>query len=177
MTRSTFEDLYFYPVNDANTSARSVESRERGWATQFASNQVAELRRDLPGFVHVAPYLMSQFYSFNTTRPPFNDKRVRLALSMALDRDFIAHQIFKTSEQPAYALVPPGIANYAPTAQYAWANQPLAARRAQALSLPPRRWLWAEQSAAVRTRIPQHRRQSGASPWWRRTIGARSRRG
>lgn len=131
----SFEDLYFYPTNDANTMARSVESRERGWATLFASNQVGELRRELPGFVHVAPFLMSQFYAFNTTRPPFNDKRVRLALSMALDRDFIAHEIYKTNEQPAYALVPPHIANYAPTARYTWADQPLAARRAQALSL------------------------------------------
>src|SRR5690606_18733 len=34
-----------------------------------------------------APYLASYFYMLNTTRVPFNDKRVRRALSLALDRE------------------------------------------------------------------------------------------
>lgn len=131
----TLEHLYYYPANDVNAVTRGVQSGERGWATLFPSNQVGALRRSLPGYVHSEPSLQSQFFSFNTTRPPFNDARVRQALTMALDREFIAHQIYKTSERPAYALVPPGIANYTPTARYAWADQPLEARRAEAQRL------------------------------------------
>ncbi len=105
------EHLYFYPSNDVNAAARKVMAGEAGWSTRFPSNQVEELRRALPGYVRVAPYLTCNYFSFNTTRRPFNDVRVRQALTMAYDRDFVASQIYRTGEQPAYSFVPPGIAN------------------------------------------------------------------
>jgi oligopeptide transport system substrate-binding protein len=51
---------------------------------------------------------------------------------MAYDRDFVASEIYRTGERPAYAIVPPGIADYPGTARYAWAGMPLADRRAEA---------------------------------------------
>lgn len=88
-----FEDLYFYPGNDVNAAARKVMSRECGWATRFPSNQVDELRRALPGYVRIAPYLTCNYFSINMLRPQFRDSRVRQALAMAYDRDFVAASI------------------------------------------------------------------------------------
>ncbi len=126
------EHLYFYPSNDVQAAARKVMSGEAGWATRFPSNQVNELRRDLPGYARVAPYLACNYFSLNCTRPPFNDPRVRQAINLAYDREFVASQIYRTGEQPAYSLVPPGIANYAGTARFTWAERPLAERRQEA---------------------------------------------
>jgi oligopeptide transport system substrate-binding protein len=129
------EHLYFYPSTNNNTAARSVLSGERGWSSDFPSNLVDELRRDLPGFVRVAPYLLMQCFFFNNRRPPFDDVRVRRALSMSFDRDFVANHIYKTGDLAAYSLVPPGIANYEANARYAWSDQPMEARRAEAKRL------------------------------------------
>jgi oligopeptide transport system substrate-binding protein len=129
------DNLYFYPSNDANAAARKVMSGEAGWSTRFASNQVADLRKALPGYVRIAPFLVCNYFSLNCTRPPFNDVRVRQALAMSYDRDFVANQIYRTGERPAYALVPPGIANYPGAARYPWAGQSMDQRRAQALQL------------------------------------------
>jgi oligopeptide transport system substrate-binding protein len=126
------ENLYFYPSSDVNAAARKVMSGEAGWSTRFPSNQVQQLRRDLPAFVRVAPTLRCDYFSFNTTRPPFNDMRVRQAMAMAYDRDFVATQIFRTGERPAYCLVPPGVANYPGTARYPWADAPIVARKQEA---------------------------------------------
>jgi oligopeptide transport system substrate-binding protein len=126
------QHLYFYPTSDVSAAARKVMSGEAGWSTRFPSNQVDELRRALPDYVHVAPYLTCNYFSFNATRPPFNDVRVRQALAMAYDRDFVASQIYKTGERAAYCLVPPGIANYPGTARYPWAEQPIAERKREA---------------------------------------------
>ncbi len=128
----TLEHLYFYPTTDVNAAARKVQSGEAGWSTRFPSNQVENLRRTMPGYVRVAPYLTCNYFSFNMTRPPFNDARVRQALAMAYDREFVASQIYRTGELPAYSLVPPGIANYAGTARYSWADRPVAERRVEA---------------------------------------------
>jgi oligopeptide transport system substrate-binding protein len=129
------EKLYFYPTTDPNVQARSVLSGERGWSTNFPSNQVDALRRDLPGFVRVAPYLLIQYVSFNTTRAPFNDARLRRALTMAVNREFIATQIYRTGEIPAYSNVPPGISGYPGTARYRWADEPLEQRQQTARAL------------------------------------------
>jgi oligopeptide transport system substrate-binding protein len=126
------EDLYFYPTNDVNAAARRVMSRECGWSTRFPSNQVEELRRELPGYVHVAPFLTCNYFSINTSRPKFADPRVRQALTMAYDRDFVASSIYRTGERAAYSFVPPGIANYPGGARFRWADQPIEQRRQEA---------------------------------------------
>jgi oligopeptide transport system substrate-binding protein len=127
------EDLYFYPSNDVNAAARRVQSGEAGWSTRFPSNQVNQLREALPGYVRVSPYVTCNYLSFNTTKAPFGDVRVRQALAMALDRDWIASNIYRTGERAAYSFVPPGIANYpGGRAHYPWADQPIEQRRAEA---------------------------------------------
>lgn len=126
------EHLYFYPTTDAAAMARRVLANEAGWATRFPSNQIEALRRALPGYPRVAPYLYCSYFSFNMTQAPFNDARVRQALAMAYDRDFVAAQIYATGERPAYSLVPPGVANYPGTAHYRWAERPIAERRQEA---------------------------------------------
>jgi oligopeptide transport system substrate-binding protein len=128
----TLDHLYFYPANDVNAAARKVMSGESGWSTRFPSNQVEELRRALPGFVRVAPYLTCNYFSFNMTKPPFNDVRVRNAFAMAYDRDFVAGRIYRTGERAAYSFVPPGIADYPGTSRYSWADVPIAERKREA---------------------------------------------
>ena len=54
----------------------------------------------------------------NTSKAPFNDVRVRQALSMVIDREFIAEQIWGQTMQPAYSFVPPGIGNYGDPAEW-----------------------------------------------------------
>lgn len=126
------QHLYFYPTNDVNAAVRRVRSGECGWATKFPTNQVEELRRVLPGYARVAPFIACNYFSFNMTRPPFNDIRVRRALTMAYDRDFVAARIYGTGERPAYNFVPPGITDYPQSARYSWADQPLADRKIEA---------------------------------------------
>jgi len=112
-----------------NASARRVESGEIGWATRFPSNQVNALRQSLPGYVRVAPFLTCNYFSFNMTRPPFDDIRVRTALAMAYDREFVAAQIYGTGERPAFSFIPPGVESYPGTARYPWAGQTIEQRR------------------------------------------------
>ena len=62
---------------------------------------------------------------------PNTDTAIMLALAHTLyaenlyDRDFVAAQIYRTGERPAYSFVPPGIANYPGTARYRWMETPL----------------------------------------------------
>jgi oligopeptide transport system substrate-binding protein len=129
------EHLYFYPITDVNAAARKVESGEAGWSSKFPANQYQALREAMPGFPRVAPWLSTTYLSFNTERTPFEDVRVRQALTMAVDREFISSTIYKTGERASYSMVPAGITNYPRTARYPWADQSMDERREQARQL------------------------------------------
>lgn len=59
-------------------------------------------------------YLASEFIRFNTSRPPFNDVRVRKAVSMAIDRSRITARITRMGERVSSSLTPPGAGGYEP---------------------------------------------------------------
>jgi len=55
-----------------------------------------------------APYLGTYFYRINTTQPPFDDPRVRTALSYAVDRATICDDILGAGQTPSVSFVPRG---------------------------------------------------------------------
>lgn len=63
------------------------------------------------GKLHEAPLLSTDFLAFNTARGPLRDARVRRALALAIDRRALAEVIANGLEDPATAMVPPGIRN------------------------------------------------------------------
>ncbi|HZX64384.1 MAG TPA: peptide ABC transporter substrate-binding protein, partial [Myxococcales bacterium] len=62
--------------------------------------------------VKISPALGTWYLAVNTSKKPFDDVRVRQALSMTIDREFVADEIWQGAMLPAYAFVPPGIGNY-----------------------------------------------------------------
>jgi oligopeptide transport system substrate-binding protein len=58
--------------------------------------------------------LVVYFYRFNTTRPPFDDARVRKAVCLAIDRQVIVDELLRLGQLPAYTFVPPGMPGYDP---------------------------------------------------------------
>ena len=71
---------------------------------------------DLPGIrANAALQMLDQsglnigYLSFNTQRKPFDDKRVRQALSMAIDRKAILDAVYLGAGQPAKNLIPPTV--------------------------------------------------------------------
>jgi len=60
---------------------------------------------------------------------------VRKAISMSIDRDFLAEQIWQAGHQPAWGFVPPGIFAYPQGGRLSFADMPLAQRRAEARRL------------------------------------------
>ena len=49
------------------------------------------------------------YYNLNNEIKPFNNKKVRKALSMAIDRKTITEHVSQGGQQPAYSIIPPGM--------------------------------------------------------------------
>lgn len=68
------------------------------------------LREQFGDQLRVSPYLGSFFMGFNLAREPFADTRkLRRALSLAVDRKIITERVLGSGEIPAWGLVPPGM--------------------------------------------------------------------
>ena len=74
-----------------------------------------KMQKERPDELRVSPFLAVYFYGFNLTKPPFKDNRkLRQALSMAIDRETLTEEISGRGETPAYGWVPFGTSNYEP---------------------------------------------------------------
>lgn len=60
------------------------------------------------------PTLNLVYVGMNVTMPPFNDTRVRRALSHAVNTEAIVKEITKRGSMPAKGVLPPGVAGYNP---------------------------------------------------------------
>lgn len=112
----------FIPHKDTAAGVRRFQAGELHVTTDIPADQIKFLRERLGDQVKVTPYLGTFYFAFNMSKAPFNDIRVRQALAMVIDREFLAEQVFQNTMLPAYSFVPPGIANYlgekAPVASY-----------------------------------------------------------
>jgi oligopeptide transport system substrate-binding protein len=60
------------------------------------------------GEIKTGPLLALGYVSFNLKRPPFDDRRVRQAFNLAVDRNYIVNRITRAGQKPAGGLVPYG---------------------------------------------------------------------
>ena len=130
------DQVIYDPNEDRAATLKSFRAGELDIVKDFASDQIDWLRENLPNETHIAPYLGIYYYPINTSKEPFTDKRIRQALSMAINREAITDKVLKTGEVPAYSFVPPGTGNYSAGPAYvSWKETPYAERVEKAKAL------------------------------------------
>jgi ABC-type oligopeptide transport system substrate-binding subunit len=130
----TIDAAVFDPSEDRAAVLKRFRAGEFDVLRDLPDNQLGWLRQNMPKELHIAPYAGVYFYAFNTTKPPFNDKRLRVALSMAINREILVEKITGAGELPAYGFVPDGTANYTPR-RVPWRTMSQAEREGAALKL------------------------------------------
>jgi oligopeptide transport system substrate-binding protein len=116
------------PVTDRLTALRSFAGGEADTANDFPQTRHDWIARRMPGAAHVAPYNGSYYFVFNVTRPPFDDPRIRRALSMAIDRRWIAARLIGLGTQPAWGVLPAAVMGDQGALHPGWADWPAARR-------------------------------------------------
>ena len=107
-------EIVFYPVENYSTEERMFRAGQVHKTYEIPLDKVPYYRENEPDKFFNNPYFGTYYYQFNVTEPPFDDVRVRRALSLAIDRDTIAKDVMHGVVDPAYSLVPPGVGGYYP---------------------------------------------------------------
>lgn len=110
----------FYPLEDRSAALRRFMAGEIASYDDVPLEQIAFVRKRLAQALMIAPVLGTYYYAFDTRRPPFDDKRVRQALSMVIDREFLAERMWGGTMMPLYSFVPPGMDTYGVPTTVSW---------------------------------------------------------
>jgi oligopeptide transport system substrate-binding protein len=131
-----FDRVVYYELEDQTAVENKIAAGELDINNAFDGARQAELEVKFPGWPRTTPSLNTTYWSINSSQETFKDVRVRKALAMALDREFIVRNVLTPGFLPAYSMVPPGIDNYdvaRPTVD--WKDMPRAERLAESKRL------------------------------------------
>jgi oligopeptide transport system substrate-binding protein len=106
------DTVNYFPTPDFAAMVRRYEAGELDTTDDVPADQMKSLKERFKDQVQLGPYLGTWYMVVNSSKAPFNDVRVRQALSMMVDREFIAEQIWGQTMQPGYSFIPPGVSNY-----------------------------------------------------------------
>lgn len=127
--------VVYYTTEDLTAAFNRYRTGELDMVISFPPSQFQWIEQNLAPDLRISENNGLEYITFNTNEPPFDDPRVRRALSMTLDRDVITRRVMRGGERPAYSLVPPGSrAGYNP-AFAPFRDQSLDVRTAEAKAL------------------------------------------
>lgn len=168
------EVVNYHNTEDSDAELRRYRAGELDYTFVIPNSQYSWIRENLPGELYVEPYLSVYYYGFDTTEPPFDDVRLRQALTMAIDRRIITEQVNGLGELPAFGVVPPGIGDYQQQS-YEWSQLSDEARIAEARRLYAAAGYSAENPLRTEIRyntLENHRRVAVAvASMWKSTLG------
>ncbi len=104
--------IHFHPSESREVEERAFRAGQLHLTESLSPSKVDAYRRDRPGLLRIDPYFGTEFYRINVTLPFLNDRRVRRALALALDREAIVKNVLRGGQEPARAFTHPGIGGY-----------------------------------------------------------------
>jgi len=122
-------------TDNAGNAVRRFRAGELDVVLVVPPDQLDWARENLPDALRLSPGFGIEHIAFNVRRAPFDDARVRRAVSMAVDREALVKHVTRAGEIPAYGLVPPAASNYDMHVKADFAAVPQAERVRQARAL------------------------------------------
>lgn len=127
--------VIYLPISDESVELQRYRAGEIDYTDSLPARALPALKAEFGAAVHVHSTFESHYILVNVHKKPFDDLRVREALSLAVDREAIANQILNAGQLPAYSFVPPEMANYAEHGELKFKGEPMEARREKARAL------------------------------------------
>jgi len=132
--RVRLQRVVYYILTDQSVQAQRFLAGDVDWTDSFAANQRAWLKSQLGDQVVNSPYFGTYMLGINVQRPPFkNNRALRQALVLALDREPLTGYLREGMNPPAYTLMPPLPGYQRP--RPAWLSLSTAQRHARAREL------------------------------------------
>jgi oligopeptide transport system substrate-binding protein len=106
----------FYPFEQVETEELNYRSGQLHVTSRLPTSKIAAYRTHVPADLRIDHLLTSYYLLVNVTRPPFDNPKVRLALSHGLDRVTLSRDVLNGVYDASYSFTPPNCGGYTPRA-------------------------------------------------------------
>ena len=112
--KTVINQVTYLPIVSQTAELNRYKSGEIDMTYEIPLEHYKNLKKEIPEEIRTTPYLGTYYYEFNTKVPPFDDVRVRKALSYAINRDAITQYVIGQGQKPAYAFTPEAVNGFTP---------------------------------------------------------------
>jgi len=102
----------YIPTEDRAAGIKRYEAGEIDSMNDFPTEQLADLKAKFGDQIHISPELGTYYYIFKSQKAPWSDAKLRNAISMVIDRDYLAEKVWQNAMLPGWSMVPPGVKGY-----------------------------------------------------------------
>lgn len=112
----TFDRITYRLIEDPNAAYTAYNQGEVSMIKSVPSEEIPALKGTDEFFID--PLMGTYYISFNTQKAPFDNEDVRQALSLVIDRDYVANTVMQGTYLPANTIVGPGILDAAENSEF-----------------------------------------------------------
>jgi len=109
---ASIDHVQYHPVVNEQSAYNRFRNNELHVIGAFPVGELQSVARQYPDALRVSDLLSMMYLVFNTRKSPFDDVRVRQALSMAVDQQILTDKVLRSGSKPAYSFVPDMIRDY-----------------------------------------------------------------
>lgn len=103
------DEVQFIRFDNGDTEERAFRGGQIDVTLAVPQAKLDVYAREHPDELHRAPLAETRFVSFNTTRAPLTDARIRRALALAIDREKIVVHVLHGGQMPAEHFLSPAL--------------------------------------------------------------------
>ena len=104
--------IIYKPTSDTLAALKAIRAGELDTQNLVPNAEIVWMKKNIPHTLQLNTFLGVAYVTPNMRRKPFQDVRMRRAISLAIDREILTSRILKLGEPAAYHFVPPHVANY-----------------------------------------------------------------
>ncbi len=105
----TLNTLKFVLMEDSNAAYSAYQAGELQMIKNVPTEEIPALKGT--DAFHIDPSMSVSYLNFQTQKEPFNNADVRKALSLAIDRKYVAETVMQGTSAPATNFVPDGVSD------------------------------------------------------------------
>lgn len=107
------DQVVFLPIQEQSVELKRYRAGDLDYTNIIPDVQFNWIKEHLNNELYIAPQLATYYFGFNLTKPPFKDnKNLRKALALAIDKDILATKVLRSGQIATDSFVPSSTNNY-----------------------------------------------------------------
>lgn len=106
------KEIHFLPIENESAEENAFRTGQLHLTSAVPVSKIEGYLREQPEVLKIVDDRGVYFYSLNVSKPPLDDRRVRQALALAVDREKLTRQVTKGGKTAAFNFTPAGTGGY-----------------------------------------------------------------